>query len=335
MTKKSHVYILDICRFFAILMIMGHHSYIVGNSGNYPFANAWLWVEYFFMITGYMTMAHFSRNAISDNQIGQEAFFYTLRKFKAFLPYLIPTIFIQYVVEAFPYLKTGEFASFIKSFINFPFECLMLTSGGFGGAKLAPIWYLSAMFLVLPILICLMLGLKKYWPTISLFVPLIYYGWAGIHTDRSWPNDMLRAFFAMMFGMFCYYVSDWIRSKEWTRIQIIMLTIAETVGFAVPVFITATNKEWMYWIVLMFPLNIGIMLSGISYTSLIKGRWLKLLGEISLPMFIIHWPIGVVSWHFCKTEIGREFFYFALTLLVSIILVLVKEKWLRLRKEGK
>lgn len=334
MQRKGHIYVVDICRFLAILMIMAHHRYIMGFEGNYIFLSGWAWVEYFFMLTGYLTMAHFEHQGMEEHKYGQEAFLYTLRKFRTFICYVIIAAIVQYAVEGFHFIREGNFDSFIKSFINIPFEIGMLSSAGFTGARVAPLWFLSVMFLTLPLLICLMLRWRDIWMVISFLIPVLYYGKMGMNTERIWPNDILRGFAAMSLGMFIFFVTGYIQKKEWSRIQRILLTAVEIGAFLLAVYITAFNKEYLNWLLILFSLNLCIMMSGCSFTSGIKGDLCVFLGKISLPIFIFHWPIGTIALHFSGNLSVKLIIYYVATIIVSCIAVIVTD-WIKKRTKRK
>lgn len=315
---KKHMCMVDICRFAAILMIMGHHRYILGYTGNYLFANGWAWVEYFFMLTGYFTMAHFEKLQIEQKDYGREALQYTFKKVSPFIKYVFAATLIEYVVEGFHFVREGNVVQFFKEFVNFPFEIGLLTSAEFSGAKNAPIWYLSAMFLVLPLLICCMLKWKDIWVVVSFMLPILYYGKMGINTERLWPNDLIRAYVAMTFGMFAYYVAQTIKKCTWNNNKKIVLTSMEVISFLLAIYITAFNKSNMDWLIFLFLINISIMLSGCSATSNIHGRKYEILGQITLPMFIFHWPMGAVALHFSQEPRIKMLIYYVATVLVAI-----------------
>lgn len=50
---------VDIWRFVFCLLIMAHHMYHIGIERIYPFQSAWIYVEFFFILSGYFTGKHF------------------------------------------------------------------------------------------------------------------------------------------------------------------------------------------------------------------------------------------------------------------------------------
>lgn len=331
MQKKEHLYVVDICRFGAILMIMAHHRYILGFEGDYIFRSGWAWVEYFFMITGFLTIKHFKQQPVEKKECGQTAFIYTVRKFKAFMAYVVIAVLLQYIVEGFHYIREGHLESFLSSFLDAPFEIGMLTTAGFTGGKVAPLWFLSAMFLTLPILICAMIKLQDIWMVISFLIPVLYYGKMGLNTERAWPNDILRGVAAMCLGMFLFYLSGYLKKIGWTCRRKALITLLEIGTFGAAVYVTAFNKECLNLLLILFSVNLCIMMSECSYTSLIQGKLWGFLGKISLPIFIFHWTVGTISLHFSSNLQIKLGIYYGMTIIVACVAVIVTE-YLKKRK---
>lgn len=59
MKKRS---VIEICRLIASLVILWHHEYVAKVlDPNEPFIYGWIFVEFFFVLTGYFTISHFSK----------------------------------------------------------------------------------------------------------------------------------------------------------------------------------------------------------------------------------------------------------------------------------
>lgn len=324
MAETRRIGSVDFTRFIMILLIMAHHLYLFGYSDGYWGESCWAWVDYFFILTGYFTMSHFTAYEGKDNY-AKDALAYTLRKFIGFMPYVLAAVVLQYFLEALPYLLQHDVKRFIDSFVDIPYELLLLSSSGIFRPKLAPIWFLSAMFLTLPILIYLMLRFKDVWRILCWLLPVIYFGRFGINTSRAWPNDLLRAFSGMALGTFVYVMAHKLSGMQSSAKRRLMSTIVEVCSFGIGVFITVWNKDCMDLLFLLFILNACIMLSGYSYTSNLRGPFWEFLGKISLPMFIFHWVIGTIVARTFTDNILRVLIYYLATVMVSVIVIGVKE----------
>lgn len=328
MICKKRIGSVDLARFLMILLIMAHHLYLFGYADGYLGESCWAWVDYFFILTGYFTMSHFTAYEGKDSY-AKEALIYTLKKFKGFMPYVFAAVVLQYFLEALPYLLQHDVRLFIDSFVDLPYELLLLSSSGIVWSKLAPIWFLSAMLLTLPVLIYLLLRFKDLWRILCWLLPVMYYGRYGINTSRAWPNDLLRAFSGMALGTFVYIMAYELNKMQSSAKRRLIFTIVELCSFGIGVFITVWNKDCMNLLILLFVLNAGIMLSGYSYTSNLRGPFWDFLGKISLPMFIFHWAIGTIVGRIFTENIIRVWIYYLATVMVSVIVIGGKEMFLK------
>lgn len=76
---------VDLARSISALLVVAHHFSILGFS-NYSFYGAWIYVEFFLIITGYYTTKHFDRKNYSNPM--KESVIYTLKN-------LFPSFHIQ------------------------------------------------------------------------------------------------------------------------------------------------------------------------------------------------------------------------------------------------
>ena len=106
--------IVDLWKFIAAVMIMVHHLYEVApvfENRDYPGYFSWIYVEFFFILTGYFTYRRFARKDRRED-VFRSTLSYTWQKFKPFLPYTTIAITLQYLLSA-PYgeLIRGSFIS--------------------------------------------------------------------------------------------------------------------------------------------------------------------------------------------------------------------------------
>lgn len=59
--KNAHI---ELCRFIGAIIILCHHTYLFENRTY--FVTGWLFVEFYFMLTGYFTAMHFLRPHILE-----------------------------------------------------------------------------------------------------------------------------------------------------------------------------------------------------------------------------------------------------------------------------
>ncbi len=213
MSKTRRLASVELARFIMMLLIMAHHLYLLGYSNGYLGESCWAWVDFFYILTGYFTMQHFTKYE-DTTSCAKDALAYTFKKFRGFIPYIFVSVVLQYFLEAFPYILQHDVKAFVDSFVNIPYELLLISSSGIVWPKMAPIWFLSAMFLTLPVLIYLMLRFKDLWNILCYLLPVLYFGYYGVNTSRAWPNDLLRAFSGMALGTFIYVIAHILSERQ-------------------------------------------------------------------------------------------------------------------------
>lgn len=108
MNEKANVSgrmgMVDCWRFIFSILVMTHHLHVFGlKAGEYPFYFAWIYVEFFFVLTGYYTTRHFAGLLQNEDKTpGEKVQYsvqYVLNKFKKIFPYTGLAIFLSYMVE--------------------------------------------------------------------------------------------------------------------------------------------------------------------------------------------------------------------------------------------
>lgn len=321
---------VDIYRFVFILLIMAHHLYLKGK----PFNSAWIYVEFFFILSGYFTMYHYSMRKDPDKTLSleikaSEAVGYTLKKFGRMFPYILIAVFMEFTVECISTGISGE-RQFLNLSEQFIVESLLLSSSGLVSAHVAPIWYLSAMFLVFP-LFCLLLSFKQMWKWyyqyLSWILAACFYGHVGI---VSRPNDLLRAFVCLWLGVFVYGLAEKVKNIPETRLSETFFTILEIGSFTLTIICTGWNTGNNMLIILCFLSGSVALMSGKSITRYVKG--IPELGTISMLCYLFHWPIKKALIFIFSPPGGvlqarMIAIYYTVTILLSIMICFVHKKW--------
>ena len=323
--EMVHVGAVDLVRFICSLLIMAHHMSGLNFLVTGMFFNCWAWVDYFFILTGYFTRSHFEKHLASE-PYSTEAMKYTWHKFKRYIPYEFAAVILMDCLLFRQYSTGDGMFEVLEKFMDFPYEVLLLSSSGIAFANLATIWFLSAMAITLPLLIYLMVSRKDLWNILSWMIPLLYYGRYGVNSAREWPNDLLRAFSCMALGTFLYALVREIRKASWIKGRKMLLTLVEVAAFGFAVYITVYNKSYLNLVALLFSVNVVSMLSGCSWTSSIKGGFLKTLGQMSMPMFLFHLVVGSAAGSL-PVSIGMKIvIYYLGTIAISFVLVQMENR---------
>lgn len=304
--KKKNLFI-ELLRFLFCLMIFFHHSgFFASESMAYPFKNAGFFaVEFFFILTGAFAMKHVLEGA-PEKGCMIYSMDYTLKKLKRVWPYAALGILLSYVwyfIQADPSLS---FKDRLFGRWNILYELTFLPMTGVMSVDLGsflntPLWYLSVVLIALPIVVFLAIKAKDlFYAYLAWIIPLLLHGFLinrygsignwGTYTVFAY-SGLIRGLSDLMLGCFVFYLSTLISGK--VKLPKAVVTAAEICMyiFVIYTFNTDVDGYTYEFAIIMLALAMAISLSGVSYTSEMKGQvWLH-LGKLSLPVYCLHWPV--------------------------------------------
>ena len=200
--KKS---IVELWRFLGCVAIALHHRFVLGIDYKY-FYKGFVFVEFFFMLTGYFTMRHFSAADRGDSldDAARRAIVYTYKKFKRLFPYIVLILLMTSIYI----IVVGDDSAIVVLF-NALMEMTLITSAAkYDGA----LWFLSAMFIVFPLFCCMLqIKSKNFLLIISAFYSIVYYNITCVGLYCEFPWHILRAYAGLTLGVVVYYLSKNIR----------------------------------------------------------------------------------------------------------------------------
>lgn len=327
---KQRNTIIDLWRFIAAVAIMLHHVSELGTEKSIC-SNGYLFVEFFFMLSGFFTYSHFRNKETSANiKVDVTSFWYVFRKFKSYLPYTIPAILVQYIIESMHALE-GGIKSFIGCYETMPIEMLFLLDRPHVG----PLWFLNAMLIALPAVIIFIQIKNKYVVCMGSFlIGYCYYNYNGYYamdiyyTDRL--NCFIRALAGMMIGVFIATFIEILKEKKinWNRS---VITVIETGCIVLSTLICIFDLSFTpTFLLYLFVIGLIIALSGESYTSKIRSKTISFLGKLATPIFI--WEVVVINienWigfvfserygvDMINTDIKKILIYFIATFTIAV-----------------
>ena len=218
---------------------MTYHIFLVGVPKESVTWVTWAWVDFFFMLSGYFAMVHVQKLPPEVRRSpGKASLQYVFRKFCSYMPYVLIAVLTRYILFAISYLHVGHFKDALRVFLEMPFELGLLSTTGIVEAQLASIWYLSAMFIVLPVILYMISRFEDAWLILAWVISVIYYGQMGVNTFRGFPNDLLRAFSAISLGTIAFYPVKWMKTQIFTGSRKLLLTFMEIFVFLLCVCIT-------------------------------------------------------------------------------------------------
>ena len=332
---------IELSRFVAAWIIVffhvGHAPYLTETGDWGKFYSGGLFVEFFFLLTGYFAVAHIEKN--HRRVAGQEAAYigkYMLNKWRRFLPYtffsclmVYPSFFLKYA-----YTKSD----ILRALPMFPLDVLMLKNTGINFKSYnGYLWYISAMILVLPVVLFLFSKFKAVTSrNLMWMIPLSIYGYLvrEIGTVRTTAplESTLRCFAGLLLGGALYVVSQRIHSFSFTKLGKFFVSAVEITTFLIAIYYTTipwVNKSY-YDVVFIMIVFVSLLcsFSGQSVTQNLHGRIIKALGSLSLPIYLVHPAVmRFVTWKFEHSGLGAQMGYTVIgTVLASLACLLFAER---------
>ena len=339
-TKNSFI---ELCRFVSSYIIFSFHA-------NSLFVSGWIFVEYFFILSGYFAIRHLSEKKDSAINTAEFPLRYTINKFKRLFPYTSVEIILNAFLTIYMFHLRG--LDIIKWLLYLPVSLLLLPGTGimpYGTAlteHLATphmiaeeLWYLSALLVALPVMLYLFIHFKErysYW--LVSFFPLLLHGFLIIRdgTIHGWHEQSMtffsldiRALAGLLIGGSVYYVSLWWKKFTYTPFGTGLLTLTELGCFLSVVIISSkTSLPYDALEILLFLLSLSLTFSGKTLTSRIQCRFFCFLGKLSLPVYCIHISVFNIMHNFQlpMSELNKTNFIFIIVVIFSIILYTIIEK---------
>lgn len=335
MRENNRQGILELWRFIASLLIVATHLRTLGFDGNYPFRASWIWVEFFFIVTGYFTMVHFSKEKNNSvDEIIKSSVLYTLKKFRVIFPYVLFSVTCKYILD---YIGAGFKRLGIGHLVNYIFDVLLLSSNiSEQHVAIGPHWYLSALIISFPIFCIAIQVIKnksKYLLyVLSFYLPFFYHAYTKEGLNK-FPLDLIRALAGLFLGVFVYALAFYIKRLKLTEFVRVVLTITEVAVLVLLIVAQYHCKVYARFSIFCFVVVLGIIFSRQSYTVCIKGRVFDYLGQISMVIYIFHYVvIYFISKLFSELDIREKIIMTYLgTLICSVIIQGIVERVRRKR----
>lgn len=304
--KKGKNVTVEFMRFFAAISILFLHSHVlISDISNNLCLNGWLYVEFFLILTGYFTAKHFEKVEYEREKLVERSLKYTYLKFKPMIPYIIITVigsWVSFTLTQLIYSGESIVVLIYKVFKQVPFEILLLPSRD-SNFFVIPLWYLSALLIVFPIVVLFVQIRNRYvvlWGAILYSV--VYYGVVGIVDEREIPFCWLRIIGGLMLGIALF--------EGMAIIQETKMSTGLKYGKALAIILFAFLGVLIYFnvsmkrsIVLGFLFCLGSLFANkdkkpkdapTNDKSSLFARVMLYLGEISMPMYILHWFVAML-----------------------------------------
>lgn len=207
---KNYYPSLDVIKFFCAIGIVWLHHAVIKGDYNFPFRFNGILVELFYSIAGLLTYKHFYYQ--KDNT--ENIMLYCAKKYIRLFPYSCISIIGCYLATNFATILEGNIHGAIYEARDLPLELLLLQSATMETTRFkiynGILWFLSSLFIVLPLFCFLCTALKKHALMISvLFCELWYVGTDAKRHIHDWPS-LCRAMAGLMLGIIAFHIGKYI-----------------------------------------------------------------------------------------------------------------------------
>lgn len=353
--KVDRLYLLDIARAFAaICVVLQHyqhfylikaHQYVENFSRDQqPFYNliepaykfGSVGVHFFFVLSGYIFFMYY-RKKIAEKSINFNNFI-ILRLSRLYPLHLLTLIFMLFLQKIYFYFTSEYFVYENNDLINFFLHFFLIQEWGFvksSWAFNAPSWSISVELLLYISFFFISLAFIKN--LIQSFITLIT---AFILYSLIQPSlgNLIAGFVLFYLGGFTYYLCNFLNKflDKRKNLIVILLVLVDILVFGR--FLNQVFLEWQISLTnligerlmlllffVKFPLII-INLSIIQHYFKNIGKQIKILGDISYTIYLIHVPVQVIFALINKKIFNINFdnnlvflLYFASVFFLSII----------------
>lgn len=298
---------LDFWKFFAMIIIVIHHSNKIFEKERIYFPHGSIYVEFFFIVSGFLMALSASKKPQGDlRSLGTETVAYIFRSIKRLMPYVVFGWIVTFISDLAYYGADKVFTK--ENFLGLPFSVLFLQVSGMPMTEVIETdWYLSAMFLSMAVLYPLLryrndLFTKLIAPilAISLYAIMInvdghivgYTGWYAF-----FRKGFFRGIAGMSLGCSAFAVSRWLRGKFMYKgipFLLSLVSIGCMVGSAVIMYYEI-DGEYQGAVVVLFYIAIAVIASRKASVNVIfQNSFSVKLGKLSMAVFLTH--ISLTRW---------------------------------------
>lgn len=346
--KKKNSYI-ELLRFLMCIVILIHHSGFVQDEDivmMFPFGA--LAADFFFMVTGYFAYAHLlgkEKSEVAGTNTMKYWMNYTVGKLKRVLPFAAVGIVSIYALEFFWPREADPIIDRVLRLQNMPFELTLSPMLGVIPMTLydlrnAPLWFLSAMFVALPLLMYLVSKYRDvFMHYVIWFLPPIAFCWMVTNYDGVCPwaqysgiiyCGVIRAFADMMMGVSIYVAARALEKKLGEAditvkfpVTVCELALLALIGYEMHRMLAPYDQILVLYLIAIM---LVIAFSGASLTSMINSRFINYLGKLSMPIYCMHWGVYQYVAKFLRRSLGywgSVGVTFAICVVLSVLLMLI------------
>ena len=355
--------IIEFGRFIYSLLVLGYHVQFSYDDDKVDiFENGALAVEYYFLLSGYFLSRSLEKIAKDEkNNIFIKYFYFMKNKITALLNVHVLSIIVVIIIIA-----SCDTKNFVDKFLDglpsiFLVQMIIVWAGDFDKALIVPEWYLSSMLIcmlfMVPIFLLLTKKIKGIYSTLILIGILVIIAIiSGLATKWSFNENLLydiRAWGEMCIGMLSYYLSVYLKTRNFSNGFLCFIKFFEILCYIVPVIlgivpIHKDNQAYLM-VVTMICIFCAVTITFAEKGNIIKNEIVNFifgyLGALSLPIYLFH-PVIITLIDYKDEDMKRWVKYvivFPTTLILAFLYRIIadflnkniKEKKENKEKEGK
>lgn len=287
---------VELLRFlFAVVIVIHHIAIVTGTETPMPMGA--IGVEFFYILTGYFMIKHIKKESNSQPMTMVYAMNYTLKKFIRLAPYIVGGTILMIIADIVCNHRISvEYIFWEITQLNMvaaPDVTSILVYSN------APYWFLSAMFVTLPLVTYLIGRYSDFFENYLMwFLPpvLLLYLTKVSGMSISWGDysflytAVYRAFAEILMGCSLYSVVNWINTKTdshkeqflW-RMMCLIVAMALLGVVLYNCCVLVVSAIFLTYVIFLF---LALVLSNV-YPQ-VKVKAFVFLGRVALPMYCFH-----------------------------------------------
>lgn len=298
---------------------MAYHASNCFTNGKYPFQGGYIFVEFFFMVSGYYLVQGLESGKIENVKE------YMKKRWLRFMPYTTIVIVATYIWIG---VMTESLKGRVKLLMRLPLEILLLSNLHFTYTAVGWLWYIAAMLFVTPFLCYLYLKHKEFFQMLIWAIPIIWYGYCFSNygyllVERNVFNDLIRAGTELLLGGGIFYIARSISKRKIKKITVFFFSLISwclLIAAVVLAYRLHKSEYDLYCIVCFFA---ALVLIESGWTADIKWSKLNILSELSMGLYIVHGlPCKFIMKYPLNATIGERYVLFYAVSFVGAVFLL-------------
>lgn len=264
-------------------------------------SGAYLGVDFFFILSGYLLLHHYEHTSKSSS-IRKDWLEYIRHRFKGIYPEYLMVLFLAFLVDfRADYSGAKQFLVSMWQMIGlFKWDFLFLHYIGMDVPMvMRSIWFLSPLIILSVMIYAFLLYNKDFFvyvlcPVLSVFIMVFLYqefGTLSMQTQAVWVTNgaVFRALFELCFGLLTYELAQYVKEKEWGRLCTAGCFVMECLCICITVVQVVWHKYTDFIFIFVFMYLIIMAFSEKScFLRVCNYEICRKFGSISYPLFLCH-----------------------------------------------